>query len=284
MAGSPQERFKHLREQLGLTQKEFADKLMLNQTYISAIESGKRGISSKLLKKLFVLFDVSSEWILNGGGEISSKSGITKNDKNTQERENGLGEKRYIEMSKRGTEEDAQENTTFSAVIIASEEELYRRIKDLEISLDRLYKQLMHLGETWWHLLEIDSDWIPLKNYAPPRKTTELVYDEDNGEGLLMKDGLVVTAYDVLSLENKVLYFKELETLRTKWQFDLGAYIKLVYLAVYDGKEHFNKLVSGNEATPVSEEKRSKIKERLTHFASGVGMHDLHPQRKTKEE
>ncbi|WP_192825331.1 hypothetical protein [Rufibacter sp. LB8] len=82
-----------------------------------------------------------------------------------------------------------------------------------------------------------------------------------------MKDGLLVSEYDALSLEGKVQYYKELETTRTKFQFDLGHYIHLIYMAVWGGKEDFNKLVMGDENTPVPEEKKKEIKERMAFLA-----------------
>ncbi|WP_192825294.1 hypothetical protein [Rufibacter sp. LB8] len=202
------------------------------------------------------------------------------NNENINNNENRLGGNRYLKKLKF----EEGEQTAKTAVLMVSEEELYRRVKDLEVGISRLYKQFMFLGETWWHLLNIDYDWIPLSNYLPPRKTIEFVYGSKEGEGVLMKDGLLVSEYDALSLEGKVQYYKELETTRTKFQFDLGHYIHLIYMAVWGGKEDFNKLVMGDENTPVPEEKKKEIKERMAFFSTGAGMEKIHPQRKNKKK
>ncbi|OKL40272.1 helix-turn-helix domain-containing protein [Pontibacter flavimaris] len=96
MTKTQADRFKEIRDTLGFTQKEFAEQLSLNQTYISAIENGKRGISSKLLKRLFELFQVSSEWLLNERGEMFTNSSITNNDKESKNVENLGGPHRYL--------------------------------------------------------------------------------------------------------------------------------------------------------------------------------------------
>lgn len=82
-------RLKELREDLGLTQKEIADQLGYNQSYYSQIERGDKGMTSKLTTKLFVLFGVSSDWLLNGIGNkpsvvlgVNSGGKVVATDKN----------------------------------------------------------------------------------------------------------------------------------------------------------------------------------------------------------
>ncbi|MFB9862722.1 helix-turn-helix domain-containing protein [Rufibacter immobilis] len=82
MDNSAASRFKQIREQLGLTQKEFADELGMKQTYISAIELGNRDISNNVLKKLFELYGVSADWLkynIGGNSIISTKYSINTN-------------------------------------------------------------------------------------------------------------------------------------------------------------------------------------------------------------
>ena len=62
-------RLKLLRKEMGLTQSEFADKLGISQTFLSAIERGDKGFSASLflaLKDLGVNFD----WFVCGEGEM----------------------------------------------------------------------------------------------------------------------------------------------------------------------------------------------------------------------
>ncbi len=49
-------RIKHLREEAGLTQKQIADFLSVDQSLISKFEKGERSLSSDLLHQLSALF------------------------------------------------------------------------------------------------------------------------------------------------------------------------------------------------------------------------------------
>lgn len=64
-----QERIKHIRKVLGLSQKEIADGIGLARAYWSAIETGRRKLTSTIAKKLATQYNVSSDWLLNGSGE-----------------------------------------------------------------------------------------------------------------------------------------------------------------------------------------------------------------------
>lgn len=60
---------KELRKFLGLTQKEFAQKLRLSQGQISAIEQGQRTITDRLIMQIALCFNLSEEWLRTGEGE-----------------------------------------------------------------------------------------------------------------------------------------------------------------------------------------------------------------------
>ena len=70
MANSPGERLKQLRENVGLDQKGFAAKLGVSPGVLGFVERNQRRPSKKLLEKLFDSMGVSSDWLLNGVGEM----------------------------------------------------------------------------------------------------------------------------------------------------------------------------------------------------------------------
>lgn len=62
------ERIKLLRKEKGLTQKQFADRILVTQPYLSRIESGKEFPNEKLLKLIALEFNVPTDWLENGTG------------------------------------------------------------------------------------------------------------------------------------------------------------------------------------------------------------------------
>lgn len=62
------ERFKKIRQDLGLNQQQFAFELGISRTHISGIENGKDNPSKSLLKFLCAKFSISEEWMLEGVG------------------------------------------------------------------------------------------------------------------------------------------------------------------------------------------------------------------------
>lgn len=61
---------KELRQKLGKTQQEFADRLGVKQNTIALIESGKRNISEQLLLSISREFGANLEWLRTGEGEM----------------------------------------------------------------------------------------------------------------------------------------------------------------------------------------------------------------------
>jgi transcriptional regulator with XRE-family HTH domain len=66
-------RLKFLREKLKLNQGEMAEKLGFGQSYLSEVEREKKEVTTRIIKSLIEIFQVSAEWIINGKGEIFSK-------------------------------------------------------------------------------------------------------------------------------------------------------------------------------------------------------------------
>lgn len=64
------ERIKRIRLELGLTQREFAERIGLKQNSIALIESGKRNISEQAVLSICREYRVNEEWLRNGTGEM----------------------------------------------------------------------------------------------------------------------------------------------------------------------------------------------------------------------
>ena len=61
---------KRLREELGLTQQKFAERIGIKQNSIALIESNKRNISRQALMSISREFGVRLEWLETGEGEM----------------------------------------------------------------------------------------------------------------------------------------------------------------------------------------------------------------------
>jgi len=60
-----------LRELMGYSQQDFADKIGITQGALSQIESGKSNASFDTIKKISDEFDVNCNWLIKGIGEVS---------------------------------------------------------------------------------------------------------------------------------------------------------------------------------------------------------------------
>lgn len=63
-------RFSMVREKLGFSQKDLADSLGIQKSVVSEIESGKRDLSKNVMISLMNKFNVSTDWLLTGEGEM----------------------------------------------------------------------------------------------------------------------------------------------------------------------------------------------------------------------
>ncbi|EGT4846889.1 TPA: helix-turn-helix transcriptional regulator [Clostridioides difficile] len=61
---------KKLRKELGLSQKEFGDKLKLTSASISKLENGERNITERHISQICEVFNVNEDWLRNGNGEM----------------------------------------------------------------------------------------------------------------------------------------------------------------------------------------------------------------------
>ena len=67
MAG---ERFLHLRNYLGLSQQQFAQKIGYTTGYISKIEQGLRTPEQKFLEAVYKVFSIDPDWLMSGSGSM----------------------------------------------------------------------------------------------------------------------------------------------------------------------------------------------------------------------
>lgn len=63
-------RLKELRNHLGLSQKDFGNKIFLSQDHISSLESGRRALTDRSIKDICNEFNVNEEWLRFGKGKM----------------------------------------------------------------------------------------------------------------------------------------------------------------------------------------------------------------------
>ena len=73
------DRIRVLRKSEHLTQKEFAKRLLISQSYLSGLENGNEIPTNKSLKLICLEFGVSESWLLNDNGEMYTE--VYENDK-----------------------------------------------------------------------------------------------------------------------------------------------------------------------------------------------------------
>lgn len=67
-------RIREIRKSLQLTQKEFATRLMISQSYLSGVEVGNERPNDKFLKFLCLEYGVSEKWLYTGEGEMDEST------------------------------------------------------------------------------------------------------------------------------------------------------------------------------------------------------------------
>lgn len=80
---SIQDRLKTIRKELGLNQTEFAKRLSLKQSTISAMERNETAITDRTIKNICYEFNVSEHWLRTGEGEIFGQ--LTRNQEISRE-------------------------------------------------------------------------------------------------------------------------------------------------------------------------------------------------------
>lgn len=62
------QRIKLLRKENNLTQKQFAERILVSQSYLSRLENGSELPNDKLIKLIALEFDVPTNWLEDGSG------------------------------------------------------------------------------------------------------------------------------------------------------------------------------------------------------------------------
>lgn len=70
------QRVKHVRNLLGFSQSIFSEQLGISQASLSDIERGRTEVNNKILIELITKYEINSNWLLTGNGNIY----IAKND------------------------------------------------------------------------------------------------------------------------------------------------------------------------------------------------------------
>jgi transcriptional regulator with XRE-family HTH domain len=64
------ERIKHLRTSLQMSQAEFAKAIFISNGYIAELESANRKVNDRIIRLMSLTFGVSETWLKNGTGNM----------------------------------------------------------------------------------------------------------------------------------------------------------------------------------------------------------------------
>jgi len=64
------QRFKKIRQNKGMSQGDFGNKIGLSKSAVSAVENDKSFVSLEILRTLFMEFDVNLNWLITGTGNM----------------------------------------------------------------------------------------------------------------------------------------------------------------------------------------------------------------------
>lgn len=64
------ERIKEIRSKLGVSQVEFAKRILISKSFYGYIELGKKKINDRIIQLISSQFNVNKEWIKTGEGDM----------------------------------------------------------------------------------------------------------------------------------------------------------------------------------------------------------------------
>lgn len=76
-----QERLKAIRKSLNMNQTEFAQRIGMQQSNLSAIELGRKAVTGRTIKLICSEFSVNEQWLRSGEGEMFSDASASLLDK-----------------------------------------------------------------------------------------------------------------------------------------------------------------------------------------------------------
>lgn len=59
-----------IREESGLSQAKFAERINVSRNFISLVENGNRELSDRTIKDICSVFDINEDWLRDGSGEM----------------------------------------------------------------------------------------------------------------------------------------------------------------------------------------------------------------------
>ena len=68
------QRIKHIRKTLGLTQQDFASDLKISQSHVGALELNNRKVQDRIIKMICFTYKVDENWLKTGKGNMLLKS------------------------------------------------------------------------------------------------------------------------------------------------------------------------------------------------------------------
>lgn len=107
------ERIKYIRKSKKLTMEMFGNRIGVNKTSISMIESGQNNPSRRTVRAICREFSVREDWLLNGAGEVYEPNGVL--DALVQEFGFGEREKHLAELFL--TLDEAKRNITLEYLV-----------------------------------------------------------------------------------------------------------------------------------------------------------------------
>jgi transcriptional regulator with XRE-family HTH domain len=98
-------RLKQLRRALGLTQREFGERVGMSDVAISYMESGRTAISKQNIHLICLTFGIREEWLKNGSGDmLDDEASLTEYERrvlNIYRQLSPLAQKMFIEYAEK---------------------------------------------------------------------------------------------------------------------------------------------------------------------------------------
>jgi len=173
---TPNTRLKHLRDSLKMSQNDFAKKIGITQSYLSAVEGGRKEVTVKMALVLFELFKVSLDWIFLGKEDEYMPNRTIGDAENDQNHPVPEGQNKMLNNEDEGkSEKEDSDSIIFPKNALRYEQiqkiisEVYERnpkLKTCEALLnltqdhiDRLSRFIAEYpsANTFWAALEIDK-------------------------------------------------------------------------------------------------------------------------------
>lgn len=67
------ERFKQIRKNLQINQKDFATEIKVSQGHVSDIENKRKNVSNRIIEIICLKYDINETWFRTGSGEMYKK-------------------------------------------------------------------------------------------------------------------------------------------------------------------------------------------------------------------